>query len=82
MHSNASDGTFTSEQIIERAKNYRIGDIAFTDHDTVASVKTGQFSLFIYYVIIDTSLAHRQVYCLSVIFPLTACLAIFMLFYM
>ncbi len=43
MHSNASDGTFTPEQIIERAKNYRISGIAITDHDTVAAVKTGQF---------------------------------------
>ena len=40
IHSNASDGTFTSQEIVERAKNFRLSGIAITDHDTVAAVET------------------------------------------
>ncbi|RKZ28375.1 phosphatase [bacterium] len=41
IHSSASDGTFTPEQIVERAYNYRLSGIAITDHDSVAAVPSG-----------------------------------------
>ena len=41
IHSSASDGTFTPEQIVERAYNYRLSGIAITDHDSVAAVPGG-----------------------------------------
>ncbi len=38
IHSNASDGTFTPAQIVERAWNFRLRGIALTDHDTVSAI--------------------------------------------
>ncbi|MCK5832939.1 PHP domain-containing protein [bacterium] len=38
IHSNASDGTFTPEEIVERAWNYGLSGIAISDHDTVAAI--------------------------------------------
>lgn len=36
IHSIYSDGLFTVEQIIERAKNYNLRAVSITDHDTLA----------------------------------------------
>ena len=38
IHSTASDGTYTPEQIVRRAKNFRLDGIAVTDHDSVAAI--------------------------------------------
>ena len=42
IHSTASDGTFTPEQIVERAYNLGLSGIAITDHDTIAAVAEGR----------------------------------------
>lgn len=39
IHSTASDGTFTPEQIVERARHYYLSGISVTDHDSIASVE-------------------------------------------
>lgn len=39
IHSNASDGTLTPEEIIESARKLKLGAIAITDHDTVEGSK-------------------------------------------
>ena len=38
VHSNASDGTFSSSQVVELAKNAGLDAFALTDHDTTAGV--------------------------------------------
>ena len=38
VHSDASDGTFTPNQVVELAKNAGLDAIALTDHDTTAGV--------------------------------------------
>lgn len=38
IHSQASDGTLSVEQIIERAERQRLSAISITDHDTVAGI--------------------------------------------
>jgi len=42
IHSNASDGTFTPEEIAHRASVHGLSAIAITDHDTVANIHKGQ----------------------------------------
>ncbi len=38
IHSTVSDGSFTPEQIVERAVRYELSAIAITDHDAVAAI--------------------------------------------
>ena len=42
IHTVESDGTYTSEEIIERAIKNRVIALAITDHDTVAGLKEGK----------------------------------------
>lgn len=39
IHSNASDGTFSPEQILRQALNSKLAAIAITDHDTISGSK-------------------------------------------
>ena len=39
VHSNASDGTFTPEQVVEYAEEKKLYAIALTDHDTVDGIE-------------------------------------------
>lgn len=39
LHSTASDGTYSPEQIIERAHELGFTTISLTDHDTIAGIK-------------------------------------------
>lgn len=41
IHTLASDGTFTPQDVVTAASRLALGAIALTDHDTVASVKEG-----------------------------------------
>ena len=41
-HTSASDGTYTSKELIERAKNNGLKGIAITDHDTVDGLEEGK----------------------------------------
>lgn len=46
IHTTASDGTWTPEELIEQAKLHKLGAIAVTDHDSVDNVaKTHQLAL-------------------------------------
>ncbi len=42
LHSTASDGELTPEQVVEQAKHMGIDGIALSDHDTVAGVERAQ----------------------------------------
>lgn len=42
IHTIASDGTFTPEEIVKRAKLLRMKSIAITDHDTVDGLEEGK----------------------------------------
>ena len=39
IHTIASDGTFTPEEIVKRAKSLGMKSIAITDHDTIDGLK-------------------------------------------
>ena len=39
VHSNASDGTFTPEQVVEYAEEKELYAFALTDHDTVDGIE-------------------------------------------
>ena len=39
VHSNASDGTLSPEQVVKLAAEAGLASIALTDHDTTAGVK-------------------------------------------
>ena len=39
IHSTASDGTLTPSEILEMARQLKLGAVAITDHDTIAGVK-------------------------------------------
>lgn len=41
-HTNASDGAFSPEGVVERAVNYKLTHLAITDHDTVKGIKAAQ----------------------------------------
>jgi predicted metal-dependent phosphoesterase TrpH len=41
VHSTASDGTLTAEELVLRAKSLGLAAIAITDHDSIGSVKEG-----------------------------------------
>lgn len=42
VHTIASDGTFTSEEVVRRAKSFGMKSIAITDHDTVDGLEEGK----------------------------------------
>ena len=42
IHTIASDGTFTPEEVVKRAKLFGMKTIAITDHDTVDGLAEGK----------------------------------------
>lgn len=42
IHTIASDGTFTPEEVVRRAKFLGMKSIAITDHDTVDGLEKGK----------------------------------------
>ena len=42
IHTIASDGTFTPEEIVKRAKSLGMKSIAITDHDTIDGSEEGK----------------------------------------